>query len=88
MIGYIGDFEHVDDRKRGKIIINLLGRINKCAAISPRFPVRINEIDQRESNLLPARQFGHVVLTTDRGVIDHRDAKKRNCGGNILGFFF
>ena len=27
---YIGDFEVVDDRRGGKVVIELLGRINKC----------------------------------------------------------
>jgi small subunit ribosomal protein S15Ae len=33
---YIGDFEIVDDHRGGKIVVNLIGRINKCGVISPR----------------------------------------------------
>jgi ribosomal protein S8 len=40
-VGYIGDFEVVDDRRAGKIVIELLGRINKCGVISPRFDVKL-----------------------------------------------
>lgn len=36
-VGYIGDFEVVDDHRSGKIVVNLIGRINKCGVISPRF---------------------------------------------------
>ncbi len=28
--GYIGEFEVVDDRRSNKIVVELLGRINKC----------------------------------------------------------
>ena len=35
--GYIGEFEVLDDHRSGKIVINLIGRINKCGVISPRF---------------------------------------------------
>ncbi|PWS22093.1 30S ribosomal protein S8, partial [Enterococcus faecium] len=35
--GYIGEFEVVDDHRSGKIVVELLGRINKCGVISPRF---------------------------------------------------
>ena len=31
--GYIGDFEIVDDHRAGKIVINLIGRLNKCGVI-------------------------------------------------------
>merc|ERR1711990_54969 len=37
---YIGEFEYVDDHRNGKIIVELLGRINKCGIISPRFDVK------------------------------------------------
>ena len=86
--GYIGEFEIVDDHRSGKIVINLLGRINKCGVISPRFDVTIDRIEQITSDLLPSRQFGHVVLTTSYGIMDHEEARKRHTGGKILGFFF
>ena len=37
--GYVGEFEIVDDHRAGKIVIDLIGRINKCGVISPRFDV-------------------------------------------------
>jgi ribosomal protein S8 len=36
-LGYIGDFELLDDHRSGKIVVELIGRINKCGVISPRF---------------------------------------------------
>ena len=39
---YIGDFEVIDDRRGGKIVVELLGRLNKCGVISPRLDVRLN----------------------------------------------
>lgn len=32
---YIGEFEIVDDHRSGKIVVSLIGRINKCGVISP-----------------------------------------------------
>ncbi len=40
-LGYIGEFELVDDHRSGKIVVNLLGRINKCGVISPRFDISL-----------------------------------------------
>jgi small subunit ribosomal protein S15Ae len=39
---YIGDFEIIDDRRGGKIVIELLGRLNKCGVISPRLDLKLN----------------------------------------------
>ncbi len=36
---YIGEFEVIDDKLGGKIRIQLLGKINKCGVVSPRFAV-------------------------------------------------
>ena len=86
--GYIGDFEYVDDRRAGKIVVELLGRINKCGVISPRFDVALNQIEKTVSNLLPSRQFGSIVVSTTFGIMDHEKARRRNTGGKILGFFY
>ena len=31
--GYIGDFEIIDDRRAGKIVVDLNGRINKVSCV-------------------------------------------------------
>ena len=63
--GYIGDFEIVDDHRAGKIVGNLIGRLNKCGVISPRFDVTLDKIEQLASDILPSRQFGHLVSNFD-----------------------
>ena len=59
-VGYIGEFEIVDDHRAGKIVVNLTGRLNKCGVISPRFDVPIRDIEKWSNDLLPSRQFGYV----------------------------
>merc|ERR1712110_278273 len=86
--GYIGEFEVVDDHRAGKIVVDLIGRINKCGVISPRFDVCHGEIEQWVVNLLPARQFGHIILTTSYGIMDHEEARRKHTGGKVLGFFY
>merc|ERR1711998_378748 len=86
--GYIGEFEVVDDHRSGKIVVELIGRINKCGVISPRFDIGYSDIEQWVVNLLPARQFGHIILTTSYGIMDHEEAKRKHTGGKVLGFFY
>mmetsp|Transcript_9486 Transcript_9486/g.23374 ORF Transcript_9486/g.23374 Transcript_9486/m.23374 type:complete len:131 (+) Transcript_9486:68-460(+) len=85
---YIGEFEIIDDRRAGKIVVTLLGRLNKCGVISPRFDVKLPEIEKWIVNLLPSRNFGFVVLTTSLGIMDHEEARRKHTGGKILGFFY
>ncbi|KAJ1902195.1 40S ribosomal protein S22 [Kickxella alabastrina] len=86
--GYIGEFEIVDDHRSGKIVIQLNGRLNKCGVISPRFPIKVADIEQWVADLLPSRQFGFIVMTTSAGIMDHEDARRRHLGGKILGYFY
>uniref|UniRef100_K3XLU5 Small ribosomal subunit protein uS8c n=8 Tax=Mesangiospermae TaxID=1437183 RepID=K3XLU5_SETIT len=86
--GYIGEFEYVDDHRAGKIVVELNGRLNKCGVISPRFDVGVKEIEGWTARLLPSRQFGYIVLTTSAGIMDHEEARRKNVGGKVLGFFY
>ncbi|KAG7691868.1 hypothetical protein KL930_002779 [Ogataea haglerorum] len=87
-LGYIGEFEYIDDHRSGKIVIQLTGRLNKCGVISPRYNVKINDIEKWTDSLLPARQFGYVILTTSAGIMDHDEAKRKHVAGKILGFVY
>merc|ERR1719207_392761 len=76
--GYIGEFEIVDDHRSQKIVVDLIGRLNKCGVISPRFDVALGGIEQLATDILPSRQFGHLVLTTPYGIMDHEEARRKN----------
>ena len=86
--GYVGEFEYIDDHRSGKIVIQLTGRLNKCGVISPRFNVKFDDIEKWTDNLLPARQFGYVILTTSAGIMDHEEARRKHVSGKILGFVY
>ena len=86
--GYIGEFEIIDDHRSNKIVIELTGRLNKCGVISPRFDVAFDEIEKWIVNLLPSRQFGHILLSTTYGIMTHEEARRKKTGGKILGFFY
>lgn len=86
--GYIGEFEFIDDGRTGKFKIQLLGRINKCGAIRPRFPVRADEFETWERNFLPSRDIGILVVSTPKGVTSHKVAKEERTGGRLLAFAY
>merc|ERR1711879_57929 len=85
---YIGSFTVVDDHRSNKIVVNLIGRINKTGVISPRFDLRLQDMEKWVVKLLPSRLFGLMVLTTSYGIMDHEEAKKKGTGGKILGFVY
>ncbi len=86
--GYIGEFEFIDDGRSGKFKVQLLGRINKCGAVKPRFSVKVDEYQDWEKKFLPSRDVGLMVVSTSRGVIAHREAEEKNLGGRLLAFIY
>ncbi|RLI26301.1 30S ribosomal protein S8 [Candidatus Bathyarchaeota archaeon] len=86
--GYIGEFELIDDGRAGKFRVQLLGRINKCKAIKPRFSVRLKELDEYKRMFLPSRDIGILILTTPIGVISHREAEAKGIGGKLLAYVY
>jgi len=86
--GFIGEFEFIDDGRAGKFKVQLLGRINKCGAVRPRFAVKVDGFETWEKEFLPSRDVGIMVVSTSQGVISHRDAEEKNLGGRLLAFVY
>lgn len=85
---YIGEFEYIDDGITGKLRVQLLGRINKCGVITPRYPVRADAFYEWERRFLPAVNVGILVVSTSQGVMSHTEAIQKGLGGRLLGFVY
>ena len=86
--GYIADFEHIDDKRGGKFKIQLLAKITKCGAITPRFKVKKDEYNTWEQQFLPAYNRGILLVTTNQGVMSHKEAVNKNIGGFLIGYVY
>ncbi|RLE64831.1 MAG: 30S ribosomal protein S8 [Thermoprotei archaeon] len=86
--GYIGEFEYIDDGRAGKFRIQLLGRINKCGVIKPRFPVKKDEFVEWEKKFLPSRDIGILIVSTPKGVMSHIEAKEAGIGGVLVAYVY
>lgn len=87
--GYIGSYT-VEEEGPGRksIKINLLGNINKCNVIKPRFATKFAEFTKWEKRYLPARDFGFIVISTPQGIMTHTEAKEKRIGGKLLAFCY
>ncbi|MGQ9538359.1 MAG: 30S ribosomal protein S8 [Candidatus Bathycorpusculaceae bacterium] len=86
--GYLGEFEFIDDGRSGKFKVQLLGRINKCGAVKPRFPVKADEIEDWEKKFLPSREVGLLIISTPKGLLSHKEAKEKGIGGRLIAFVY
>jgi len=86
--GYIAEFEHIDDKRGGKFKIKLLAKISKCGAITPRFKVKKDEYGIWERQFLPSYDRGMLLVTTNQGVMSHKEALNKNIGGFLIGYVY
>jgi len=88
MNGYLGEFEFIDDGRSGKFRVQLLGRINKCGAIRPRYAIKTKDIEKWEKVFLPSREIGILAISTHKGVMSHKEAIQKNLGGLLIAYVY
>src|SRR3989338_11147319 len=77
---FIGDYEVLTEGAGGIIKLNLLGNINGCGVIKPRFSFTKDNYEMFEKRYLPAKGFGLFIVTTSNGVIEHKKALEKGIG--------
>lgn len=86
--GYVGTAEKLTDARGGVLKINLLGNINKCGVVKPRFAVKLDQYEKFEKRYLPAKGVGILVVSTPNGIMTHEEAKNKQLGGRLLAYCY
>ncbi len=86
--GYIGAYEVIEDNKGGMFKVNLLGAVNKCGVIKPRYSVQKTNYEKFEKRYLPAKDFGIIIVSTNQGIMTHIEAKEKGLGGRLLAYIY
>lgn len=79
------DFE-VNDKDK-KLIIKIL-RINECRAIKPRYYVTVPEIEKYLRRFLPSRKIGNLIVSTNKGLLNHKECFENKIGGALIAYFY
>lgn len=70
-----------------KVSVSILD-LNECRAIKPRYYVGVSEIDKYLRRYLPSRNFGTIVVSTNTGLVSHKEAEEKKIGGALIAYFF
>ena|SRR3989338_6843254 len=73
---------------KNDIIVSLNGRINNTRAIVPKLSCRYADFEKFEKRHLPTKDIGTIIVSTSKGVMSHREAKKNKIGGKLLAFVY
>ena len=85
---YVEEFTFVPTGRGGKYEVRLSRRINSCGVIKPRLAVPRDGLERYEARFLPAQDFGLLVLSTNRGVLSHQEAREYKIGGRLLAYVY
>ena len=86
--GYIDAFEKIENGKGGMFKVELKGKIIDTKVVKPRFAVGTDEYEKWEKRYLPAKNIGLLIVSTPKGVVDHKKAKELRLGGRLLSFIY
>lgn len=81
-------FEYIDFKKEeGKVTVEIK-KLNVCKAIKPRFYVSVPKIDKYMRRYLPSRNFGIMIISTNKGLLTDEEAYKENLGGSLMAYCY
>ncbi len=84
----IGGFEEIEDGKGNQLKVYLIGSLNECGVIKPRFKVKVKDYEKYEKRYLPAMDFGLLIVSTSQGLMSNKEAKKKNLGGTLISYAY
>ena len=85
---YVKEFEFVDDSKSGYYLVKGLGPINDCGVIKPRFAIKQDEISNVEEQYLPSKDFGVIVISTQKGLVTNKEIRDMKSGGRLIAYVY
>jgi len=65
-----------------------LGNFFDCKAIKPRFTISKDQIEKYKRRYLPSRNLGFLIISTNRGLLTHKEAEQEKIGGCLIAFFY
>jgi len=86
--GFIADFKVIPNSRGGVVEVLFNGKMNKCAAVKPRFSTKKEEIESFEKRFLPAKDFGLLIVSTPKGLFTHQEIKEAGVGGKLIAYVY
>ncbi len=86
--GYVENYEIISEERGGRIRVKFTPNFNRGNAIKPRFPVSYRELEKWEKRYLPARGFGVLLISTDKGVMTNEEARRKKIGGVLIAYVY
>ncbi len=79
---------YLDYNAEGNTIKVNIKNLNEIKAVKPRYTISVKKINNYVRRFLPAKNFGLLIISTNKGLMSHEDAEEKNIGGCIIAYMF
>jgi small subunit ribosomal protein S8 len=79
---------YLDYEVDGRQVTIKIKSLNEIRAIKPRYTVPVEGMDKYVRRFLPAKNFGILIISTNKGLMTHAEAKENNIGGCVIAYIF
>ena len=87
MMKVAGHVDYSVDEEARSVKVSII-KLNECRAVKPRYYVGVVDIDKYLRRFLPSRNFGVLVISTNKGLVSHKDAIEYKIGGSVIAYFY
>lgn len=71
-----------------KSITLTIGNLSECKAVKPRFSCYKAQIEKYRRRYLPSRNLGTLIISTNKGLMTHKEAQEEGIGGCVIAYFY
>lgn len=82
-----GHLDYELNEEERKLTVKII-KLNVCKAIKPRYFVSVSDIEKYLRRFLPSRNFGVMLISTNKGLVTHAEAEENKIGGSLIAYFY
>jgi small subunit ribosomal protein S8 len=79
---------HIDYESNGNEVKIEILKLNEFKSIKPRFTVSTKNLNNYVRRYLPAKNFGFLIVSTNKGLMKHYEAQEKNLGGCLIAYVY
>ena len=82
-----GHIDYKIDEETDSLVVDII-KLSICRAVKPRYYASVNDVHKYLRRFLPSRNFGTLIISTNKGLLGHQDALAKNIGGSVIAYFY
>ncbi len=88
VLDIVKDAGYIDYTIDGNEMTIEIKELNEVRAIKPRFTVSVKKINHYTRRFLPAKNFGFLIISTNKGLMKGNEATEKKLGGCLIAYIY